>query len=96
MHSTVKFICQSLVCRREIEIESSVGGYSQELARPQCICGEKMKRVYSKPVLRELSKVTILGLVDSPAQQGALTAPNKNLGSTALTELHVVQMPGHP
>ena len=69
MRPALKFICQSLVCRREIEIESSLGGYSQELDNPQCTCGAKMKRVYSKPVLLELRNVTILRLVDSPAQQ---------------------------
>jgi hypothetical protein len=70
VHPGLKFICQSLVCRREIEIKSSVGGYSQELGSPQCTCGAKMKRVYSKPVLLELRNVTILSLLDIPAQHG--------------------------
>lgn len=51
-----RFVCQSSFCRREIEIEPSMGHKPSQTTNPRCICGSMMKKVYSKPVLRELSK----------------------------------------
>ena len=47
-----RYRCQSLDCREQIEVmETSREHDSNAL----CRCGAKMKKVYSKPVFRELS-----------------------------------------
>ncbi len=49
-----RYRCQSSDCREEIEVmETSREHDSNAL----CRCGAKMKKVYSKPVFRELSEV---------------------------------------
>ena len=58
MGSRAQFVCQSSSCGREAEIETSLGNGAGQVSNPQCTCGAKMKRVYSKPVLRELPKKT--------------------------------------
>jgi hypothetical protein len=50
-----KYICQSKDCRREIELEIPTRQTVGEISNPKCICGSKMKKVYSKPVLTILS-----------------------------------------
>ncbi len=62
----VQFICQSSACRRQVEIEIPAGGGAGQGLNPLCACGSKMKKVYAKPVFRELSKAErILRLGDS-------------------------------
>jgi hypothetical protein len=53
-----RFVCQSASCGLEIEVEPSPpsGGISELSGNPRCSCGSETKRVYSKPVLRELSR----------------------------------------
>jgi len=66
MGPRVQFICQSSACRRQVEIEIPAGGGAGQGLNPLCACGSKMKKVYAKPVLRELSKAErILRLGDS-------------------------------
>ena len=62
----VQFICQSSACRRQVEIEIPAGGGAGQGLNSLCACGSKMKKVYAKPVFRELSKAErILRLGDS-------------------------------
>ena len=62
----VQFICHSSACRRQVEVEIPAGGGAGQGLNPLCACGSKMKKVYAKPVLRELSKAErILRLGDS-------------------------------
>jgi hypothetical protein len=49
-----RFVCQSVVCRREIALQPGNG--TGQIPNPRCTCGSEMKRVYSKPAIRELSK----------------------------------------
>jgi len=48
-----RYICQNPVCRKEIEL-ACIPNEKGEI--PQCSCGGKMKGVYSKPVVRKVSK----------------------------------------
>ena len=53
MQSGQRYRCQNVKCRAEIEVKkASIEGSSN----PRCCCGAEMKKVYSKPVLRELDK----------------------------------------
>ena len=73
MGPRMQFICQSPACRRQVEIEIPAGGGAGQGLNPLCACGSKMKKVYAKPVLRELSKAEcILRFGDSglPKTQG--------------------------
>ena len=66
MGPRLQFICQSPACRRQVEIEIPAGGGAGQGLNPLCACGSKMKKVYAKPVFRELSKAErILRLGDS-------------------------------
>jgi len=56
MGPRVQFICQSSVCRRQREMEIPIASERGQISNPGCVCGSEMKRVYSKPVVRELSK----------------------------------------
>lgn len=61
-----RFVCQSSVCRREIEVEPSVVHHKPgQTTNPRCICGSIMKKVYSKPVLRKLSKAEVMLLLNA-------------------------------
>lgn len=61
-----RFVCQSAACRRETEIALSSNGGAGQFSNPRCACGSEMKKAYSKPVFRELSKAeAILRLGDS-------------------------------
>ena len=51
-----QWICQSSACRRQVEIEIPAGGGAGQDLNPLCTCGSKMKKVYAKPALRELSR----------------------------------------
>ncbi len=53
MQSAQQYRCQNVQCRAEIEVKkASIEGS----LNPRCCCGAEMKKVYSKPVLRELDK----------------------------------------
>ncbi len=56
MAPRMQFICQSPACRRQVKIEIPAGGGTGQGSNLLCACGSKMKKVYAKPVLRELSK----------------------------------------
>ncbi len=51
-----RFVCQSAACRRETEIALPSNGRAGQFVNPRCACGSEMKKAYSRPVLRELSK----------------------------------------
>ena len=53
----LRYVCVSQICRRETEIESPHGDIAVEAASPICTCGTNMKKVYTTPILRRLSKV---------------------------------------
>ena len=52
----IRYMCVSQVCRRETEIESPHGDMAGETPSPICACGMKMKKVYTAPAFRRLSK----------------------------------------
>jgi hypothetical protein len=43
------YICQSKVCRREIEIEILPRQRAGEISNPRCTCGSEMKKHYDTP-----------------------------------------------
>ena len=49
-----RFVCQSATCRREATLQPSNG--TGQISNPQCTCGSEMKKIYTKPAFRELSK----------------------------------------
>jgi len=49
-----RFVCQSATCRREVTLQPSNG--TGQISNPRCTCGSEMKKVYTKPAFRELSK----------------------------------------
>jgi len=62
----VQFICQSSAAAVRSRSKSRAGGGAGQGLNPLCACGSKMKKVYAKPVFRELSKAErILRLGDS-------------------------------
>lgn len=58
-----KYICQNPACRKEIEKVNDLG--SEEDTNPRCSCGAETKKVYSKPILRELTETEASALRDS-------------------------------
>lgn len=60
MLSRQKYVCPSKSCRREIEIELSLGGVAGEITSPTCTCGSKMKKPYTTPVLFSLNRTKLL------------------------------------
>ena len=46
-----RFRCQDPDCRYEIEVHKAS---IEATSNPRCCCGTEMKRIYVKPVLREL------------------------------------------
>jgi hypothetical protein len=56
MGKRMQFVCQSSMCCRQVEIEIPTGGEAGQISNPRCICGSKMKKAYSKPNVRILSK----------------------------------------
>ncbi len=62
-----RFVCQSATCRREVTLQTVNGtGY---IANPRCTCGSEMKKVYSKPAFRELSKAEAELLLGEPTHK---------------------------
>jgi hypothetical protein len=74
MRPPVKFVCQSSFCRREVEISPDEG--PERIRSPRCACGAEMKRVYLKPVFRELPNEASLQLGDNVLLQKAAKCPN--------------------
>jgi hypothetical protein len=69
MGPRVQFVCQSSSCRRQVVVEARAGGATGQVSNPGCTCGSEMKRVYSKPAFRILSKEEVeqrLGDFDVP------------------------------
>jgi hypothetical protein len=56
MSPRAQFVCQSSACRRQVEMTIPAGWEGGQISNPRCTCGSEMKRVYFKPVFRELSK----------------------------------------
>ena len=56
MGKRVQFVCQSSTCRRQFEIEIQTGSGTGQASRPRCTCGSEMKKAYSKPAFRIVSK----------------------------------------
>ena len=54
-----QYRCQHPNCRDEIEVTKSS---REEEPNPRCQCGATMKKVYSRPVFRELSQVEAITL----------------------------------
>ena len=51
MTAGTRFCCQNPDCRCEIEVHKTS---MEATSNPRCCCGAEMKRIYVKPVLREL------------------------------------------
>jgi hypothetical protein len=56
MGRRIQVVCQRLACRRRVEIELPTGSGVGDVFKMLCICGSEMKKAYSEPVFRELSK----------------------------------------
>jgi hypothetical protein len=56
MGGRVQFVCQSSACRRQVEIEIPTGSGTVQVSHPRRACGSEMKKAYSKPAFRILSK----------------------------------------
>ena len=61
-----QFVCQSPACRRQFWIAIPTGSKREQISNRRCACGSEMKRVYFKPVFRELCKAeSTMGLENS-------------------------------
>jgi len=56
MGKRVQFVCQSSTCHRQVEMEIPIGNGTGQVSDPRCACGSEMKKAYSKPAFRILSK----------------------------------------
>ena len=75
MRKGQRYRCQSPNCRDEIEVKKSS---REEESNPRCHCGATMKKVYSRPVFRELSDVEAIAPVgDVTVAKHALTPENR-------------------
>ena len=70
MRKGQRYRCQNPNCRDEIEVINNSG---EEDSNPRCHCGAKVKKVYSKPVFRELSRLEAI------ARAGGITIPKSAL-----------------
>lgn len=70
MRKGQRYLCQNPNCRGEIEVMTNSG---EEDSNPLCRCGAKMKKVYSKPIFRELSAIEAI------ARFGDITIPKNDL-----------------
>ena len=64
-----RFVCQSVTCHREIEIALPPANGTGRISNPRCTCGAEMKRAYTKPAFRELSKTEALLLLGDSGLQ---------------------------
>ena len=72
MQKGQQYRCQNPNCRDEIEV---VTNSREEDSNLRCHCGAKMKKVYSRPVFRELSGA------EATARVGDITLPKSALAS---------------
>jgi hypothetical protein len=56
MGTRIQFVCRSLACRHQVEIEAPTGSGVGDVIHLLCICGLEMKKVYSEPVFQRLSE----------------------------------------
>jgi hypothetical protein len=56
MGGRVQFVWQSSTCRRQVGIEIPTGSGTGQVSHPRRACGSEMKKAYSKPAFRILSK----------------------------------------
>jgi len=49
-----RFVCQSATCRREIALPRV--NETEQITNPRCACGSEMRKVYTEPTFRKLSK----------------------------------------
>jgi hypothetical protein len=56
MGARIQFVCRSLACRRQVEIEITTGRGVGDAINLLCICGLEMKKACSEPVSQELSE----------------------------------------
>ena len=75
MRKGQRYRCQNPECRDEIEVTKSSSG---EESNPRCRCGGEMKKVYSKPVFRELSRAEAIARVGDIALPKRALAPQKH------------------
>ena len=64
-----RFVCQSAACRREVTLQPVNG--TGCITNPRCTCGSEMRRAYSKPLFRELSRAEALLLLGDDDPQYA-------------------------
>jgi len=75
MRKGKRYRCQNPNCRNEIEMMTNSG---EEDSNPWCHCGAKVKKVYSKPVFRELSRVEAIARAgDTTIPKSALALKNR-------------------
>ena len=66
MGTRIQFVCQSLACRRQVEIEVPTGNGVGDALEMLCICGLEMERSIRSLSFRKLSRAEgILRLGDS-------------------------------
>jgi len=70
-----RYRCQNPNCGHEIEVMKNS---REEDSNPLCHWGPKMKKVYSKPIFRELSRLDALaGPGDTTIRKSALALENR-------------------
>jgi hypothetical protein len=75
MGTRIQFVCRSLACLRQVEIEIPTGSGVGDVINLLCICGLEMKKAYSEPVFQELSEAEgILRLGDGVLKTQGKTA----------------------
>jgi len=75
MRKGQQYRCQNPNCRDETQVMTNSG---EEDSNARCHCGAKMKKVYSKPVFRELSRVEAIARVeDTTIPKIALALQNR-------------------
>jgi hypothetical protein len=75
MRKGQRYRCQNPNCRDEIEMMTNSG---EEDSNLRCHCGAKVKKVYSKPVFRELSRAeAITRAGDTTIPKSALALQNR-------------------
>jgi hypothetical protein len=72
MRKGQRYRCQNPNCRDEIQVMKHSG---EEDSNLRCHCGAKMKKVYSRPVFRELSGVEALAPVGNVTLRRHALAP---------------------
>ncbi len=74
MRKGQRYRCQNPNCRDEMEMMTNS---AEEDSNARCHCGAKMKKVYSKPVFRELSRVDAIPRVANITIPSPLAPQNR-------------------